>query len=117
MEPGIGGVTVKLFDGDGTLYATAVTTGATGVSLRTVAAVDDAGPGFYLFEDLPAGSYILEVSLTGGFVLTTTRVGGGDDHSDFDRSTGRTSLVTLGLGQHRLDIVATTTAPPRRFTR
>ncbi len=109
-EPGIGGVTVKLYDADGTFYASTVTTGTVGASLRTFAATDDGGPGFYLFDDLPAGSYILEVNLTGGFVPTKT-LGGGEDDSDFDGTTGRTSIVTLGLGQHRLDIDAGVVPP------
>jgi hypothetical protein len=110
-ERGIGGVTVKLFDADGTLLATAVTTGASGASLRTSTALADPGPGFYLFEDLPSGSYILGVGLNDGFVPTATHTGGNDDDSDFDRSTGRTSLVVLGLGQHRLDIDAGVVPP------
>ena len=85
-EPGIAGVTVNLLNGDGT------PTGQTTVT--------DAN-GDYLFDDLPAGDYIVEVVPPAGTTFTIQDAGVDDDlDSDVDPGTGQTGIITLGAGDN-----------------
>jgi hypothetical protein len=86
-EPGLAGVTVKLFKTAGSLLVgSPVVTGANGA---------------YSFSDLVAGSYYLEFTLPGGALALTTADTGGDDalDSDADPLTGRTVTLALSEGQ------------------
>lgn len=87
----VAGVTVNLLDSDENQIGTTVTDGA----------------GLYLFDGLPAGSYIVEFVEPEHFLLTLQREG--DDRerdSDADPITGRTEIVELGIDEHRRDIDA-----------
>jgi SdrD B-like domain/Secretion system C-terminal sorting domain len=81
-EPGVAGVTVTLYD---------VATGNI-VAVTTT----DAG-GFYLFNNLPNGSYQVGFSAPGGTVLTTgTGTGvGTPNNSDANPATGRTGTIVI----------------------
>ncbi|WP_196777744.1 SdrD B-like domain-containing protein, partial [Lentzea aerocolonigenes] len=97
-EPGVQGVTVQLF-----------TTGPDGqagtaddVSLGTH---DTDVNGFYLFTDLPAGTYFLKFLAPSGTYITP-RNQGGDDAVDSDADAtvagpayGRTEVITLDQGE------------------
>lgn len=106
-ERGLGGVTVRLFDGDGNLIDTRVTSGSA-VTSSAKAAIE---PGYYLFQDLPAGSYVLQILTSDGYVPSSQYSGLSDFDSDVDRTTGRTQLVVLASGNHRLDIDAGVVPP------
>jgi serine-aspartate repeat-containing protein C/D/E len=85
-EKGVDGVTVKLYDAGGALKGTTVT--------------HDGGQ--YLFDDLAAGSYKVEVTNSSGWYFTKT--GAGNDATDSDitsvaGSTGKTGNIVLGIGQ------------------
>ncbi|NYE60388.1 protocatechuate 3,4-dioxygenase beta subunit [Duganella sp. 1224] len=87
-EKGVDGVTVKLYDAvSGALKGTTVT--------------HDGGQ--YLFDDLQAGSYKVEVVNGSGWYFT--KGGQGNDASDSDitsisGSSGKTDAITLATGQH-----------------
>ena len=55
--------------------------------------------GFYLFDNLPAGSYQVVFTLRGGYVWTSTREPGVDValNSDADQVTGQSEIIDLGL--------------------
>ncbi|WP_125777655.1 SdrD B-like domain-containing protein [Antribacter gilvus] len=80
-EPGVGGVTVVLYDAAGAEVA------------RTTTAAD----GTYLFASLPLGDYAVEfTALPAGTVLSPQDAGADDAvDSDADPATGRTGTVTL----------------------
>ncbi len=83
-EAGIGGVTVNLLDDTGAIIATTTT---------------DAS-GHYIFDDLPAGVYSVEVddsTLPAGFVTTPT----GDPDGDADNTS---EPIVLGPGDIYLDL-------------
>jgi hypothetical protein len=91
-EPGIEGVVVNLLDSGGSIIATDTT---------------DAD-GFYLFEDLAAGDYVVEIApenfedgaVLDGWYLTMKDVGGNDSvDSDGDFATQRSDVVTLDAGE------------------
>ena len=82
-EAGIAGVTVKLLDGNGNVLATTTT---------------DANGG-YLFENLAAGSYKVQVVKPNGYYATLGDKGTNDAiDSDID-SSGRTGLISLAEGE------------------
>jgi protocatechuate 3,4-dioxygenase beta subunit len=86
-EKGVDGVTVKLYDAAGALKATTVT--------------HDGGQ--YLFDNLAAGGYKVEVTNGSGWYFTKT--GQGTDATDSDianvsGSTGRTDTITVATGQN-----------------
>jgi protocatechuate 3,4-dioxygenase beta subunit len=86
-EKGVDGVTVKLYDAAGNLKATTVT--------------HDGGQ--YLFDDLTAGNYKVEVVNNSGWYFTKS--GQGSDANDSDitsvsGSSGKTGTITLGAGQN-----------------
>jgi len=87
-EPGIDGVTVNLYR-DGNLFATTTT----------------AGGGYYRFDGLPAGDYIVEVAIPAGFVSSS--ISEGNPNTDIDNDNNgvnlvggfiRSNAVTLGTG-------------------
>ncbi len=84
-EPGLGGVTVKLFKGDGT-YVGSTTTDSNG---------------FYLFDGLYPGDYYLEFTPPSQYPLTTDANQGNDTEldSDIDNSNGpNTTTITYLSG-------------------
>jgi uncharacterized repeat protein (TIGR01451 family) len=83
-EPGVPGVTVKLFDGSGNLLATTMTD------------VD----GFYSFNNLAAGNYRVQFVPAAGYSFTLADQGSDDKiDSDADPTTGFTAVITLLAGQ------------------
>ncbi len=85
-EAGIAGVTVKLLSSNNTVLST-TTTGAEGQ---------------YLFSDLSAGDYKVQVVAPGGYLISAKDQGGNDaTDSDID-STGTTVVTTLTAGENDL---------------
>ncbi|NLX08609.1 MAG: DUF3344 domain-containing protein [Chloroflexi bacterium] len=83
-EAGVPGVTVRLYNGAGTLLATDVT---------------DAS-GLYLFDNLQPGDYFVEFVPPSGYVVTARDQGGDDTvDSDADPATGRTIVTNLIAGE------------------
>ncbi|MGG9972476.1 SdrD B-like domain-containing protein [Ferruginibacter sp. SUN002] len=85
-EPGIAGVTVVLYAGNGTSVIGTTTTD---------------GLGNYIFTNLDAGSYVVGFSgFPSGYVLTTSKAGT-DATVDSDPSTitGKTNAITLVAGE------------------
>jgi len=89
-EPGVEGVTVNLYDGDGNLVGTTPT---------------DAD-GLYTFTDLAPGDYVVEFVLPGGFVFTAKDAGDDALDSDADTATGKTDTFTLAEGEENLTLDA-----------
>ncbi len=86
-EAGIKGVTVRLLNSAGTVIETTTT--------------DSNGK--YLFDDLNAGSYRVEVVEPSGYFVTKQNQGTNDAvDSDIDTVYGRTSLITLTQGENEL---------------
>ncbi|MCW1968103.1 MAG: carboxypeptidase regulatory-like domain-containing protein [Anaerolineae bacterium] len=83
-EPGIMGVTVRLFNAFGGMIST-----TTNIS------------GFYQFTNLVKGNYVLEFVAPTGYVATVKLNENGKDavDSDADRNTGRTGLIPLDAGE------------------
>ncbi|MBN2415283.1 T9SS type A sorting domain-containing protein, partial [bacterium] len=88
-EPGVEGVTVKLFTTGGVQVGSTQTTDANGG---------------YLFTNVPAGSYYVEFSnIPSGYEFTDSNQGGDDEKdSDADQTTGKTGTITLAAGQNDL---------------
>ncbi|NLP12286.1 DUF11 domain-containing protein, partial [bacterium] len=83
-EPGVPSATINLLsDPSGTLVLTTLT---------------DA-QGHYVFENVPAGSYRLELQLPDNLVFTTADAGDDDIDSDADPATGRTAVFAVENGQ------------------
>ncbi len=115
-ESGVAGVSVLLLDGGGALLDSTVT---------------DSG-GHYLFDGLPAGSYIVEfavVTLPDDYEVTDQDQGDDTLDSDADPATGRTATIELAQGQkdhtwdlgiYKLDVspttIPTTTVPSSTTT-
>lgn len=91
-ETGAAGVTVTLYDASNTII------GITSTNAN----------GYYIFNNLPAGSYYVGFSnLPPGYILTNTDQGGNDaTDSDADKGTGLTAPVTLANGQVNLTLDA-----------
>jgi hypothetical protein len=93
-EPGIPGVSVTLYRGDGTFVATTTTN----------------ANGYYLFDGLDAGDYyvVFAVPVDPYFAYFFTLQDAGPDalDSDADPITGRTQTVTLNWGDNYLDLDA-----------
>jgi uncharacterized repeat protein (TIGR01451 family) len=87
-EPGIANVTVRLLDENGTFIDETMT---------------DAD-GFYLFDQLCPGNYIVEFMTPGGFFPTVQLNTDGKDplDSDADPVTGRTGIIPLAPGENDL---------------
>lgn len=95
-ETGINGVNIELYDGQHKLIGTAIT-------------ADKGGkPGYYLFDQLDAGTYEVQFKLPSeSYSFTKTRAGGNlTQDSDTDTTTGRTGPVELGIGEHNLSVDA-----------
>ena len=98
-EPNMEGVTINLYLADGTFLATTTT---------------DAN-GEYLFANLAAGSYLVEVVSPVGYVYT--RGGAADDEaldSDFSPTNGRTVPLYVVAGVPNLYIDAGLILSPER---
>ncbi|HSM02308.1 MAG TPA: SdrD B-like domain-containing protein [Acidimicrobiia bacterium] len=94
-EPGVAGVTVRLFDGAGVEVGSTVTNGA----------------GEYSFENLTPGAYHVEVVIPGGFVASL-RDQGSDDSSDSDMdSSGVMAATALDSNENDLRWDAGLTLP------
>ncbi|MCB9296620.1 MAG: DUF11 domain-containing protein [Lewinellaceae bacterium] len=81
-EPGIGGVTVNLLDGNGNFLQTTTT----------------APDGSYSFTELVPGDYIVEFITPGGYDATTANVG--NDALDSDAVGGQTGVINLSIGEN-----------------
>ena len=82
-EPGVGGVTVILYDLQGNVVATTVTN----------------SDGLFQFTGLPPGDYALGFIPLTGYIFTLPGIEG-EFNSDADPSTGRTVLTTLLPGEN-----------------
>jgi len=83
-EPGVPGVTVYLYQCDGTFVDVTLT----------------AGDGSYLFDDLDPGDYYVEFVLPDGYVFSPQDQGADDaKDSDADTVTGQTICTTLEPGE------------------
>lgn len=98
-EPGVAGITVSLYNGSGTLIGTTTT---------------DAY-GYYLFDNLVAGTYTVGFTLPANYTFTqqnTTAGDGSGTATDSDPITtagatfGRTRTITLTAGQLQLNVDA-----------
>jgi SdrD B-like domain/Secretion system C-terminal sorting domain len=92
-EPGIAGVTVTLYAGDGTTVIATTTTD---------------GAGNYIFTNLDAGNYVVGFSnLPAGYVFTTQNAGTDvTKDSNPNTGTGKTAPITLAAGEINLTIDA-----------
>ncbi len=91
-EPGISGVTVKLYNCTTNALLGTVTTDVNGN---------------YVFANLDPGSYYVIVTLPAGFTFTSKASGSdGAKDSDVDPATGKTACVTLAAGDNNLNIDA-----------
>ena len=101
-EPGIAGVTVRLVN---------ATTNAIIATTTTDAA------GNYIFNDVPAGNYLVDFVTPAGYTTTTklnSNVAASGTDSDVDPATSRTATFTLAAGQRITTVDAgywLTTAP------
>ncbi len=88
-ETGISAIVVELYDSTGTLLMTTTTD------------LDGA----YLFDSLPEGTYTVGIGATPGRSISPRGVGGDSEgDSDIDRTTRRSSPITLGYEESRRDI-------------
>ncbi len=92
VEPGIGGLTVRLLDGNGAAVIATTTTD---------------GNGYYRFDNLPAGSYQVEVVMPAGYTPTIVPATGANPNNDVDNDNNgvtavngalRANAVTVGPG-------------------
>lgn len=92
-EPGVAGVTVTLYAGDGTTVIATTTTD---------------GAGNYIFTNLDAGNYVVGFSnLPAGFTFTTQNAGTDPaKDSNPNTGTGKTAPITLAAGEINLTIDA-----------
>ncbi len=90
-EPGVSGITVKLYDNTSTVVATTSTNAA----------------GYYLFPDLPNGVYYVGFSnLPGAYVFTQMNQGSVSTDSDPEPSSGLTDTYSLIGDTHILTVDA-----------
>lgn len=99
LEAGIDGVTVKLYTSSGGALSEAVD--AFGIS---VAAVTTTKGGFYYFNDLGAGDYVVEFTTTAGYNITHKNTTTSALDSDADRKTGLSSVITLVAGAEDITV-------------
>ncbi|MCP4352605.1 MAG: hypothetical protein GY795_44680, partial [Desulfobacterales bacterium] len=92
-ETGVAGVNVLLINPE---------TGA------VIAATTTDGSGFYAFEGLVPGNYVVEFQSSDSDYTLTPQYQGNDETSDSnaDPATGQTDLITLSSGEHNLTVDA-----------
>lgn len=97
-EVGMANVTVNLLDADGNAIDSVLT---------------DA-EGFYVFENLSQGEYVIEVELpvVGYYLFSPLNAGDSAVDSDLDELTGRTNIIQLDAGESDLTLDAGIWAPP-----
>ncbi len=89
---GQAGVTVRLLDGAGNPVLD-----VSGTALTRMTDAD----GYYLFDNLIPGDYIVEFVVPAGYAIARLNQGGDDTlDSDADRTTGRTGVTTLTPGEN-----------------
>lgn len=93
VEPGINGVTVELYDSTGTTLLKSVTT-----------ANQYIYPGYYVFSDVAAGTYVVKFIPPAGYTLTTQNLA--FNGSTPDPTTGFTNTFTIGPNASNLYINA-----------
>lgn len=93
-EPRINGIVVELYNEEMQLIGTTVTANNQAME-----------PGYYLFDNLPPGSYFVKFLRNGRCGLTVQRLGV-PNGSIPDPSTGLTPVISLAVNQHRTDINA-----------
>ncbi|MDA8693339.1 HYR domain-containing protein [Saprospiraceae bacterium] len=94
-EPGIPGVTVFLYNSTNTSPGNQI-----GVTMT------DAN-GFYIFENIPSGNYVVGFEFPEGFVPTSTDTGGDDTRdSDADMASGLTGNYFIPNGMANLTVDA-----------
>lgn len=86
-EPGVNGITVQLYDANQNLLATTVT--ANNASNQ---------PGYYLFNNLPAGNYFVKFIPYGNYTLTKQEAGV-PNGSTPNPATGFTNVIALAANQ------------------
>lgn len=94
-ELGIGEVTVKLQDANGT----------------TLAETQTENDGSYIFEEVEAGDYKIMVNAPSGLVLSPADQGGNDDKDSDIQADGMTEVFTLAIGENKDDIDAGLNTP------
>jgi hypothetical protein len=100
-EPGIGGVTVMLLDGNGAMVSSTTTSAA----------------GYYSFNNLTPGTYCVKFTTPTGFVPTKANQGSLDTNdSDADPVTGKTVNVTLSAGENNTTFDAGYNSPCNNVT-
>ncbi|WP_072335318.1 MULTISPECIES: SdrD B-like domain-containing protein [unclassified Paenibacillus] len=93
-EPGINGLTVKLFTSpEGSPLA------------QTVTRDKDGKPGYYLFQGLPAGDYYVQFVIPADYGVTLANASGEATDSNKTDASGFTEKITIGTGSwHDLTI-------------
>jgi len=95
-EPGVAGVMVKLLD--------AGADGVFGTGDENIVATETTDSnGFYLFENVDPGTYIIEFmsnSIPDGFVFTTQNAGGNDATDSDADANGQTDPFTVNFGDN-----------------
>lgn len=98
-EPGIDGVTVRLFECTG---------------LAPLQTTVTAGGGSYLFENLSQGvCYQVEFGAPAGYARTLANIGADDSDSDANTATGRTGPYNLAWGEYNPTVDAGLYRPAR----
>lgn len=103
-ETGINGISVELYDADGTKLADTVTSND-----------NNGNPGYYSFTNLPAGNYYVKFIPTEENTLTIQKTDA-ENGSKPDPTTGKTDIITLAENQIlttvNAGIAAEVCAPP-----
>ena len=94
-EPGISGATVKLLDATGTTVATTTT---------------DAN-GYYRFDNLPAGSYAIEVATPAGLTPTLVPASGATPDNNIDNDNNGANPVAGGVRSGTVTLGPVATEP------
>ncbi|MCK5820685.1 MAG: hypothetical protein KAH17_02320, partial [Bacteroidales bacterium] len=91
-ELGYAGMTIELFEDNGTTLIDTKTSGATG---------------YFIFRSLSAGSYKLKYTAPAGYFFSPKDQGTLENRdSDIDPSTGFSDVITLGSSERRVDVDA-----------